>query len=115
MVACLISSMQVKQRSETFSFKAGNQIKTICRGSRFPIELLQQVQCLLRHMKYGTIMDENHTIAKKTRMSSPDGLLQAFQCDAVPTGINCTSMLQDVQQKYTQQVSQYDGQHFDSG
>jgi len=48
-------------------------------------------------------------------MSSPDGLLQAFQRDAVPTGVNCTSMLQEVQQKYTQQVPEYDGQHFDSG
>jgi hypothetical protein len=81
---------------------------------RFPIQLLQQVHIPLLHKQY-SIMDENHTIAKKTRMSSPDGLLQAFQCDAVPTGVNCTSMLQEVQQKYIQQVPEYDGQHFGSG
>jgi len=81
---------------------------------RFAIELLQQVHILLLHMQYSIITGENHTITK-TRMSPPDGHLHAFQHDAVLTGINCTSMLQEVQQKYTQQVPEYDGQHFDSG
>jgi hypothetical protein len=40
-------------------------------------------------------MEENYTIAKETRMFSPDGLLQAFQRGAVPVGVNCTSMFQE--------------------
>lgn len=112
MVACLTSSVQVKQCPETFSFNENHWVPNkdyMQIFQRLPTELLQQVQSQLCHMQYSIIMDEKRTITKKTRMSSPDGLLQALQPDAVPTVINFTSMFHDVQQKDTQQVPEYEG------
>ena len=57
------------------------------------------IEILLWRLRSGIVMVDNHTIANKTGMVSPEGLSQGFWYGAVPVSVNCVSVFQDVHQK----------------
>ena len=64
---------------------------------RFRAKFCQQVLSLPCRVQLDSIMEVNQTIAKKTGLFSCDDFSQAFQRGAELVGVNCVSMLQEVQ------------------
>lgn len=74
------------------------------KGHCLPTRFLQEIPNFLCHIQSGIVMEENHITTKETGTFSSNGILQVFQCGAVPVGINCLSMFSEVYQLYVQRV-----------
>jgi hypothetical protein len=66
----------------------------------FSTKMLHQLLSPLCCVQWGIVVEENCTIAEKTRTFSSDGLSQAFQFGTVHVGSNCASMSQEVHQQH---------------